>query len=112
MTIKSLGEKLSAAVRSRGHRLLSGPWAALTADERTNFESVALTFYASLSHDEATTATIETLAARVATLEAAVRWALGEGDSDFHPRGENDPPYWWRRELRRRALLSPTQTKD
>lgn len=43
---------------------------------------------------------------RLAALEAAVRWALGEGDSDFGdhiPEGKGR--YWWRSELRRRALL-------
>jgi hypothetical protein len=44
------------------------------------------------------------LKARVAELEAAVRWALGEKGS-FARQGPNDSPYWWRTELRRRALL-------
>jgi hypothetical protein len=50
--------------------------------------------------------------ARVAELEAAIRWALGEGDSDF---GDNIPPsngrprpFWWRTELRERAKLTAT----
>lgn len=37
-------------------------------------------------------------------LIAAIRWALGE-EGEFEPRGENDPPYWWRTELRKRAGL-------
>lgn len=44
---------------------------------------------------------------RIAALTAAIRWALGEGDSDF---GDNKPtnlgPFWWRIELSRRARLS------
>ena len=38
-------------------------------------------------------------------LNSAIRWALGynEGEPQFQPRGENDPPYWWRDELMRRA---------
>lgn len=47
---------------------------------------------------------VKTLQAKVAALEAAIAWALGEGDSDF---GDNmpakAPPYWWRGELRQRA---------
>jgi hypothetical protein len=41
---------------------------------------------------------------RVCTLEAAVRWALGEGD-DFPTREAGQGMYWWRTELRRRAAL-------
>lgn len=38
-------------------------------------------------------------------LNSAVRWALGynEGEPQFQPRAEGDPPYWWRNELMRRA---------
>jgi hypothetical protein len=43
--------------------------------------------------------------AKIDALAAAVRWALGEGDSDF---GNDLPPdakrYWWRKELRERAF--------
>ncbi len=42
--------------------------------------------------------------ARCARLEAALRWALGEGE-DFPPRGPDAGGYWWRSELRRRAAL-------
>lgn len=52
---------------------------------------------------------ITELRATVARLEAAISWALGEGDSDFGDR-EGDtkqPRYWWRIELRRRAALDP-----
>jgi len=49
---------------------------------------------------------IQAAEAKASALEAAVRWALGEGDSDFPSRGEGDPPYWWRKELRRRAALA------
>lgn len=49
--------------------------------------------------------------ARAGELEGAIRWALGEGDSDF---GDNIPlaykgragAFWWRTELRRRAALT------
>ena len=40
-------------------------------------------------------------------LRSAIRWALGydEGEPEFAPRevGTDQPPYWWRKELRRRA---------
>lgn len=46
----------------------------------------------------------KTAEADATTLANAIRWALGEGDSDFHEgpavRGGR---YWWRSELRRRA---------
>lgn len=38
-------------------------------------------------------------------LEGAVRWALGES-GHFEKRAKGDGPYWWRRELRRRAALT------
>lgn len=52
---------------------------------------------------------ITELRATVARLEAAISWAMGEGDSDFGDREEGDkqPRYWWRAELRRRALGEP-----
>lgn len=38
------------------------------------------------------------------TLERAIRWALGEADSDFgEQKPDNAKPYWWRAELRKRA---------
>lgn len=45
--------------------------------------------------------------ARVVTLEAAVRWALGydEGEPHFMPRKEGEGVYHWRAELRRRAAM-------
>jgi hypothetical protein len=37
---------------------------------------------------------------------AAIRWALGEGDSDFgDDLPDNAPPYWWRKPLREKAGL-------
>lgn len=42
---------------------------------------------------------------RVAVLEAAIRWACGEGDSDFRQRKDGEGAYWWRKELRQRAAL-------
>ena len=41
--------------------------------------------------------------AKVAKLEAAISWALGEAGSDFRGRRENEGPYWWRKEFRIRA---------
>lgn len=41
--------------------------------------------------------------ARVRELEAAISWALGEID-DFPERQPGQGAYWWRSELRRRAL--------
>lgn len=49
---------------------------------------------------------------RIAELEAAIEWALGEGDSDF---GEVIPPtgpYWWRKELRARAFPPKMETVE
>jgi hypothetical protein len=43
------------------------------------------------------------LRAKVARLEAAISWALGEAGSDFRGRRENEGPYWWRKEFRIRA---------
>ena len=38
-------------------------------------------------------------------LAAAIRWALGEGDSDFGDHTAHGAPrYWWRKELRMRAF--------
>ena len=50
---------------------------------------------------------LRTLQERVKELETAVRWALGEGDSDFAEPVMlgGTPRYWWRAELRRRAAL-------
>lgn len=51
-------------------------------------------------------------AGREARLEAAIRWALGEGDSDFgdhkpeRVEGKVYPQYWWRYELRERAGIA------
>lgn len=44
-------------------------------------------------------------AERIASLEAAIRWALGESD-DFPTRETGQGAYWWRTELRRLAILS------
>lgn len=39
---------------------------------------------------------------------AALRWAAGEGESDFGERvPEGADPYWWRREMMERAGLWP-----
>ena len=43
--------------------------------------------------------------ARVAELEAAIRWACGESDDGFQPREPGQGAYWWRTELRERAKL-------
>lgn len=43
-------------------------------------------------------------------LESAIRWALGDGGSDFSivARMSAVGPYWWRPELRKRAGLEDT----
>jgi len=46
---------------------------------------------------------LDVVGARVAMLDDAVRWALGEIGT-FAPRPEGGLPYWWRVELRRRAF--------
>jgi len=43
--------------------------------------------------------------------EAAIRWALGEGEG-FPVRMEGEGRYWWRTELRRRAALAGASGKD
>jgi hypothetical protein len=52
---------------------------------------------------------------RVAQLEGAISWALGEGDSDFGdhippqpPIGKRAVPYWWRKILRQKAAITPS----
>ena len=40
-------------------------------------------------------------------LRAAVEWALGMGKDGFSPRMAGDGEYWWRAELRVRALGKP-----
>lgn len=37
-------------------------------------------------------------------LRSAIEWALGMGKDGFRPRMEGEGAYWWRTELRRRAL--------
>ena len=43
------------------------------------------------------------LRAKIAKLEAAISWALGEAGADFRGRGEGEGAYWWRKEFRIRA---------
>ena len=51
-------------------------------------------------------AAIATLNERICEMEAAIRWALGEGDSDFGNNvPDGAPRYWWRTELGKRAAL-------
>ncbi len=54
--------------------------------------------------DEPPSAEVLALKARIAKLEAAIKWALGEA-ADFSPRGPGEGAYWWRPELRKRAAL-------
>lgn len=43
---------------------------------------------------------------RIAALEDALRWALGEHETDaFRERAVNEGPYWWRKELRERSAM-------
>jgi hypothetical protein len=45
-------------------------------------------------------------------LRDAIRWALGEGDSDFgNNLTGNEPRYWWRKELRKRAAMQAKEEK-
>jgi hypothetical protein len=45
----------------------------------------------------------QTLETEVAQMRGAILWACGEG-ADFPPRPEGAGAYWWRKELRARAL--------
>ena len=51
---------------------------------------------------------LRSLAAERDRLREAILWALGER-GEFPPRGDGDPPYGWRKELRRRAALGENQ---
>lgn len=51
---------------------------------------------------------IRSLAAERDAMREAILWADGER-GEFPPREEGDPPYWWRKELRRRAALGENQ---
>jgi len=51
---------------------------------------------------------LRSLAAERDALREAILWALGER-GEFPPRGDGDPPYGWRKELRRRAALGENQ---
>jgi len=42
----------------------------------------------------------DALAVKCRRLEYAIRWALGEGDSDFAKPAIESGPYWWRSKLR------------
>lgn len=51
--------------------------------------------------------------ARIRQLEAAIGWALGEGDSDFGDnKPENAKPFWWRAELRARTAFARTALQE
>lgn len=46
-------------------------------------------------------------------LQNAIRWALGEHETDgFRERYDGDPPYWWRKELRARAAIALATPKQ
>lgn len=50
----------------------------------------------------------DVLKERIVRLESAIRWVLGEGNSDFGDHMPDDPkkkPYWWRGRLRLLAGL-------
>ena len=49
---------------------------------------------------------------RGSKFQAAIEWALGQGDSDFEPRRLDDPPYYWRTKLRKLAFGSLTYNKE
>ena len=44
-------------------------------------------------------------------MHLAIRWALGEY-GEFQLRDPTDGAFWWRNELRRRALLAAPETAD
>ena len=52
---------------------------------------------------------VSALTARLAQMEAAIRWALGEEDLE-PPKDGKGPRYWWRRQLRSRAGLDGEPT--
>lgn len=79
---------------------LSAQLAAVTKEALTNHEMYTTEFLRALAAE-----------AGAGRLREAIRWALGEGNSDFgdkipEPRaGRPFPLYWWRTELRERAAL-------
>lgn len=78
LNTKSLGEKLYEALTSTIGDGIS--WSALTVEEITLYEKAALTFAASLSHDETANAVITDLRARLqAAEERAERLSLSMG---------------------------------
>lgn len=55
--------------------------------------------------------TTRKLERRMKKLESAIRWALGE-KGDFPQRQDGQGAYWWRTELRRRALPNTPRERD
>lgn len=71
-------------------------------------DDLAVTYLNDLRAAEAASASKDE---RIAALEAAISWALGEGDSDFGDnKPENAKPFWWRTELRARARSTKEPT--
>ena len=62
-------------------------------------------FEAEKNHADKAEAERDAAKARAEKAEAAIQWALGEV-GEFRARETDDPPYWWRPELRRRASLT------
>lgn len=74
----------------------------LTCEAAFYFVGDALTGKLYSRHEKARADKAE---AALAKATAAICWALGE-EGDFQPRGEGQPTYWWRKELRRLASLT------
>jgi hypothetical protein len=51
------------------------------------------------------------LKGRIALLESAVAWALGE-NGEFRERREGEGAYWWRKELRERASIGRESSNE
>jgi hypothetical protein len=76
----------------------------LKADIRTA-EELGIVYSKDEFYNVAINKRAEAAEQRVKVLEAAISWALGEGDSDFRTRNDVYGEYWWRTELRNRAYL-------
>lgn len=73
MKAKSLGEKLSDAIRYRRETLKPRFWNHTSDTHKTDFEQVALAFAASLSHDETASVVIAAQAEEIADLKSELR---------------------------------------
>ena len=95
---ESIEKLLFGALQEYGERKARGVDATVEAYRVMDVATVAVTELSALRQR------IAELEGERDRLRDAVLWALGE-NGRFAPREENDPPYWWRKELRRRAAL-------